>query len=214
MTDQPTIPSSPPPPRRRPPITGQVAKKRRPVRQFFGDFRHALRRLLTGDPLATFLAFASLAVVITFFLLLGAIGPSTTGQQIPLSRVTALARERQIAYATLLDHDSYVNVTTFDGAKYNAAYLSSGAQTQQLINEFAASGAVVSVDQQTGKGDVTIVVQFMLPILLLVCLFALFMRLGQDDGAGGLSAFSNFAGGNSKRKGNPTGVTFADIAGV
>jgi len=43
---------------------------------------------------------------------------------------------------------------------------------------------VVAVDQQSGKGTKTIIVQFLIPILLLVCLFSFFMRLGDDGGAG------------------------------
>jgi cell division protease FtsH len=153
--------------------------------------------------------------VITFFSLLGSISPSATGQQVPLSRVTALAKHHQIGRATLLDHDSFVNVITRDGSQLNAAYLSSGGQTQQLIAQLESGGAVVSVDQQSGKGARQLVVQFLLPILLLVCLFALFTRIGQDRGAGGIAAFSSFGGAGKRRgKGTAGRVTFADVAGV
>jgi cell division protease FtsH len=180
------------------------------------DAGQATRRILFGDPLATFLALASIGILIAFFSLLGSIRPSTQGQRIPLSQVTTLSRQHRIATATLLDHDSFVNVTTTDGARLNAAYLSSGAQTQQLVAQLERGGAVVSVDEQSGKGAIQIVVQFLLPILLLVCLFALFMRLGQDEGAGGISGFSAFAGTGRRRgtKGGPARVTFADVAGV
>ena len=61
---------------------------------------------------------------------------------------------------------------------------------------------LVTVDQQSGKALRQIVVQFLIPILLLVCLFALFMRIGADDGAGGIAAFSEFTGkGRKKGKG-------------
>jgi cell division protease FtsH len=225
--DQPTSPRPTPPGRtngrsngrtngNRPAVRSGLAQRRNPLRIFIGEIGASLRKLIFGDPLATFLAIASIAILITFFSLLGAISPSTHGQRIPLSRVTTLSRQHQIDTATLLDHDSFVNLTTRDGTRYNAAYLSSGAQTQQLVAQLERGGAVVTVDQQSGKGDVEIVVQFLLPILLLVCLFALFMRLGQDDGAGGISAFSNFAGSGKRRgaKGGATRITFADVAGV
>jgi cell division protease FtsH len=96
-----------------------------------------------------------------------------------------------------------------------AAYPSSGAQTQQLLHELVASGAIVAVDQQAGKGTKTIVVQFLIPILLLVCLFSLFMRLGTEGAAGGIAGFSQFAGkGKRKGKGTADRITFSDVAGA
>jgi cell division protease FtsH len=96
-----------------------------------------------------------------------------------------------------------------------AAYPGSGALTQQLLRELTASGAIVGVDQQVGKPTEEIVVQFLIPILLLVCLFSLFMRLGGDGGAGGLAAFSEFAGkGRKKGKGTRDRITFGDVAGA
>jgi hypothetical protein len=96
-----------------------------------------------------------------------------------------------------------------------AAYPASGAQTQQLLAELNKSGATVTVDQQAGKGTKTIVVQFLIPILLLVCLFSLFTRLGAEGAAGGIAAFSQFTGkGRRKGKGSTEKITFADVAGA
>jgi cell division protease FtsH len=96
-----------------------------------------------------------------------------------------------------------------------AAYPGSGALTQQLLKELYASGASVTVDQQSGKPTQAIVVQFLIPILLLVCLFSLFTRLGGEGAAGGLAAFSSFAGkGRRKGKGTRDRITFADVAGA
>ncbi|MGC1616949.1 MAG: AAA family ATPase, partial [Candidatus Acidiferrum sp.] len=96
-----------------------------------------------------------------------------------------------------------------------AAYPASGAQTQQLLHELVASGAPVVVDQQAGKGTKTIIVQFLIPILLLVCLFSLFMRLGTEGAAGGIAGFSQFAGkGKRKGKGTSDRITFGDVAGA
>ena len=52
-----------------------------------------------------------------------------------------------------------------------------------------------------------------MPILILVCLFAFFMRLGQDSGAGGFAAFSKLGNRGKKRK-TTRAVTFADVAGA
>ncbi len=96
-----------------------------------------------------------------------------------------------------------------------AAYPASGAQTATLIHELEANGATVRVDQQSGKGTKTIVVQFLIPILLLVCLFSFFTRLGAEGAAGGIASFSQFAGkGRRKGKGTSDRVTFSDIAGA
>jgi cell division protease FtsH len=96
-----------------------------------------------------------------------------------------------------------------------AAYPASGAQTQQLLHELVSSGATVVVDQQSGKGTKTIIVQFLIPILLLVCLFSLFMRLGTEGAAGGIAGFSQFAGkGKKKGKGTSDRITFSDVAGA
>ncbi len=97
-----------------------------------------------------------------------------------------------------------------------ASYPASGAITQQLLRELDESGANVAVDQQSGKGTKTIIVQFLIPILLLVCLFSLFMRLGGEGGAaGGIASFSQFAGkGRKKGKGTSDRITFDDVAGA
>ena len=96
-----------------------------------------------------------------------------------------------------------------------AAYPASGAQTQQISNELYASGAIVRVDQQSGKGTRAIIVQFLIPILLLVCLFSLFTRVGAEGAGGGIAAFSQFTGkGRKKGKGAAEKITFADVAGA
>src|ERR1700691_6785551 len=58
-------------------------------------------------------------------------------------------------------------------------------------------------------------VQFLIPIVLLVCLFALLTRCGADGGAGGIAGFSKFTGkGKRKGKGTLHQITFADVAGA
>ncbi len=95
------------------------------------------------------------------------------------------------------------------------AYPASGAITQQMYKELSESGASVTVDQQSGKETKAIVVQFLIPILLLVCLFSLFMRQGGEGAAGGIAGFSQFTGkGRKKGKGSRDKITFADVAGA
>ncbi len=250
----------------RPPKGGQVrsglAHKRNPALVALGDFGTGARRVIFRDKIALFLVVASAGLLITFFSLLGAIGPNTHGSELPISRVLELAVHKQIATATLYDHDNRVEVTlkqpasgvadtsggksatgTNTGAtgtttdttatttrqpgttsattastpplEYWAAYPASGVQTQQLLQSLAAAGTVVTVDQQPGKAQRAILVQFLIPIVLLVCLFALFMRFGADGGAGGIAGFSKFTGkGKRKGKGTLHQVTFSDVAGA
>ena len=244
-------------------VTSRLAHRQNPVLAALKSFLSAARRIAFRDPLALFLVVASIGLAIAFASLLSAIKPSSAGREVPLSVVQALAGHKHVESATLLDHDSRVEIVTSVAApaiepsghivtaqktealherlkskngKYRsltrtvtrtvepptgtaqhlwAAYPASGAQTLQLASELSASGAVVAVDQQSGKPTKAILVQFLIPILLLVCLFSLFMRLGGDSAAGGLAAFSEFTGKGRKRgKGTRDKITFADVAGA
>ncbi len=220
----------------KPAVRSGLAHRRNPALVVLGDFAQNAKRIALRDPLALFLLLASVGLAITFGVLLGDIKPSSAGTQAPLSTVQKLAKRKEIANALVLDHDDRVEVTTRAGATISiapltatgtattiavppllwASYPASGALTQQLLRELSDSGANVAVDQQSGKGTKTIVVQFLIPILLLVCLFSLFMRLGGEGGAaGGIAGFSQFTGkGRKKGKGTRDKITFADVAGA
>jgi cell division protease FtsH len=256
----------------RPQVRSGLAQKRNPALATAGAFAVGLRKFVFRDKLALFLVLASAALAITFFVLLGSIGPSSHGAELPISRVITLAEHKQLSTATLLDHDDRVEIalktpgsggdaaggapaggasatgsttagaaappgtatggtTTAGGTtnstsstatlpssaqlEYWAAYPASGAQTQSLLQSLSRAGVLVTVDQQSGKALRQIVVQFLIPILLLVCLFAFFMRISAEDGAGGIAAFSEFTGkGRKKGKGKTEAITFADVAGA
>ncbi len=203
-------------------VQSGLANRRNPALVALGDFAQGVRRLFFRDKLTTFLGLASIVIAVAFALLLGSIGPSSRGTQIPISSVEALASRKEIAGATLLDHDNRVEILTKGSPRKQvlpqqlwAAYVSSGAQTSSLYSLLVKSGAIVAVNPQSGKPTRQIIVQFLLPILLLVCLFALFTRLGADGGAGGIAGFSRFTGkGRRKGKGTTHSVTFADVAGA
>jgi len=224
-------------------VSSRLAHRQNPVLAALKGFATTARRIAFRDPLALFLLLVSIALAVTFGVLLGQIKPSSSGMAVPLSTVQKLAKRHDIAAAVLLDHDSRVEITTSAGAplvtangalsspvaggaavvqpaggglqQLWAAYPASGAQTAGLAAELTTGGASVTVDQQSGKPTKAIVVQFLIPILLLVCLFSLFMRLGGDNAAGGLAAFSEFTGkGRKKGKGTRDKITFADVAGA
>ncbi|HEY4823946.1 MAG TPA: ATP-dependent zinc metalloprotease FtsH, partial [Solirubrobacteraceae bacterium] len=221
-------------------VRSGLAHRRNPVLVKLGEFIQAARRIALRDPLALFLLIASIALAVAFATLLGQIKPGSAGTQVALSTVQKMAKQKEIASATLLDHDSRVEVKTTGtrtitrpkGSKKNggtevvttpvgpsqqlwAAYPASGAQTEQVADELGASGAEVRIDQQSGKPTKAIVVQFLIPILLLVCLFSLFMRFGGEGAAGGIAGFSEFTGkGRKKGKGRTEAITFDDVAGA
>jgi cell division protease FtsH len=226
-------------------VRSGLAQRRNPALVTLGNVALGVRRAIFRDTLSLFLALASIGLAITFATLLGDIKPASSGTQVPISTVQTLAKQHQIASAVLLDHDSRVEAVTAPTAviptgpaststspngsftvagppvitgiqRLWAAYPSSGAQTQELQRELYASGATVAIDQQAGKPTKAIVVQFLIPILLLVCLFSLFTRLGAGEGAaGGIAAFSQFTGkGRRKGKGTRDVTTFADVAGA
>ncbi len=173
-------------------------------------------RLPLKDVIATFLAASTLLLTITFFVLLGNQKPQTPGVRVPLSAVTKAIVAKQVDQAILFDHDARVAIhLRASGQQFWAAYPKSDAQTQSMLRQLNVSGASTTVDQQTSKSTQLIILQFLLPILILVCLFALFTRVIADDGSGGIASFSNFTGkGKKKGKGTTHQVTFADIAGV
>jgi cell division protease FtsH len=239
-------------------VRSGLAHRRNPVLVRLGEMGSTLRRLILRDPLSLFLLLASIGLAITFASILGAIKPGSSGMQVPLSTVQALAKHHELANAVVLDHDNRVELSTTAKApgvltsgalpapvtttsivrgkhgkpshtvttvvappaagasqRLWAAYPASGALTQQLLKELSESGATVAVDQQAGKETKTILVQFLIPILLLVCLFSLFMRQGGDGAAGGIAGFSQFTGkGRKKGKGTSDKITFADVAGA
>ncbi len=250
-------------------VRSGLAHRRNPVLVALGDVGRGAGGMLLRDPLNTFLLLASIGLAIAFATLLGGIKPASSGREMPISTIQALAKRHEIASALLLDHDSRVEATTTattplvpssgvlppvaePAAKSSgksasgkpksasgksvaptttlaavaeagtgsvqhlwAAYPASGAQTQELVNELSAGGAAVSVDQQSNKGTEAIIVQFLIPILLLVCLFSLFTRMGAEGAGGGIAGFSQFTGkGRKKGKGTRDKVTFADVAGA
>ena len=192
-----------------------TTKKRRSLGEGVGAVLGPVWRVLRRDPLSTFLLIASVALLIAFFSLLGSLGPEGAGRKVELSTVTQLAEGELLRSATLLDYDHQVVVVTDGDLELYADYPASDAATQQIFGQLAAGGARVGVDPQSGKSERVLVVQFLLPILILVCLFAFFIRQQAGDGSGGVGAFSVFSGkGKRRKKGEKAAITFDSVAGA
>jgi cell division protease FtsH len=189
-------------------------KKRRSPLEGVGAALSPLWRLVRRDPLSTFLLIATTALLITFFSLLGSLGPEGAGRKVPLSAVTQLGEGDLLSSATLLDYDHQVVVETVGGLELYADYPASDAATQQIFAQLTDSGARVEVNPQSGKSERVLVVQFLLPILILVCLFAFFIRQ-TGDATGGVGGFSVFGGkGKRRKKGEKAPITFDSVAGA
>jgi cell division protease FtsH len=190
------------------PSPGQRGLER--VRDFFAP----IGKFLARDLLSTFLLAASVVLLILFFSLVGSLGAEGSGRNVPLSTVQKLAEGQRIREAELLDYDHQVIVTTDTGIQLYADYPSDGSATQGLLQVLTRKGAVVTFNPQSGKSDRVIVVQFLVPILLLVCLFSFFMRQ-TGDGSSGIGAFSAFGGkGKKRKKGQKAPITFDSVAGA
>ena len=171
-------------------------------------------RFLTKDVITTFLLLASIALAITFFVMLGSLGQEAKGDKVALSTIVELSDAEQLRSAVLLDRDHQVEAVTETGLDVYADYPASDAATLDLVRTLQKSRVPYTIDAQAGKPARTIVVQFLLPILLLVCLFAFFTRLGQDGGAGGIASFSNFRGKGRRKKRGASPITFDSVAGA
>ncbi|HJZ38663.1 MAG TPA: ATP-dependent zinc metalloprotease FtsH [Solirubrobacterales bacterium] len=184
-------------------VSGAVLAKLTPIGKF-----------LARDPLSTFLLFASIVLLILFLSLVGSLGSEASGTEVPLSTISHIAKNEGVRTAELLDYDHQVVVETDEGSELFADYPEDGSATQQLVTDLEKGGALVSVDPQSGKGSKELIVQFLVPILLLVCLFSFFMRQ-TGDGSSGIGAFSAFGGkGKKKKKGEKAPITFDSVAGA
>jgi cell division protease FtsH len=171
----------------------------------------ALGRLLARDVVATGLLCVSVGLVVVFFVLLGDLSPGQTGRPVGLSHARQLVHSHRVADATLLDHDDRVVLDLRAGGRVSASYPASGVLTGALTDELTGAHVPYTIDAQSAKPAQQILVQFLIPILLLVCLFAFFARLSASSGSDGIAAFSRFAAG---RRAGGAGVTFDDVAGA
>jgi cell division protease FtsH len=172
-------------------------------------------RFLTRDWLSTALLLASIALAVTFFSLLGSLEPEGRGKETSVNQIADLAEVGMVTEATFLDYDHQVTVETRTGAEYYANYPASDVVTQEIIRRFERADVEPILDPQSYKDERRLVVQFLIPILLLVFLFAFLTRLSQGDaGAGGIAAFSAYRGKGKRRKGKKAPITFASVAGA
>ncbi|HEU5034517.1 MAG TPA: ATP-dependent zinc metalloprotease FtsH [Mycobacteriales bacterium] len=163
-----------------------------------------------------------LAIVLALLGVLGALGfgylqPAKAGPQVSLTQLISDGANHDVASARLLDQDAVVVAHLTDGSTVWAAYTHSDSETSRIVAALAVSGPV-SVDPQSAKATVRLLMQFVFPILVLATLFGLLFTAGR--GEGGAREFSEFSKvrrglrvASSSRRGIPP-VTFANVAGA
>jgi cell division protease FtsH len=159
------------------------------------------------------LAVSAAMLLTLFFVGLSILSPSSPGREIPLSdALTMIAQKRPVAaQATLRDQDARMELSTIDGQQLWVSYPHTDSYTSSLIDQLRKRHVPTTIDSQTGKPTLRAVVQFLLPILILATLFAMFATLARDKG-GAFASFSKIGG-----KGQKAGTgkfTFADVAGA
>ncbi len=173
-----------------------------------------LRRLdsLSGNSLKVGLATTAVALIVLFFIGVTILTPHTPGREIEFSQATSLiATDGALQQATLYDQDARIALNTATGEKVWTAYPHDDAYTSQLLDLLQKHHVPTAVDPQTGKVPLRLVVQFLLPILILVTLFALFTLIAREQG-GVIAAFSKWSG--RAQKAGSGRFSFGDVAGA
>ena len=152
------------------------------------------------------------ALLAVFFLGLSILSPSSPGRQIRFSDATTLISEQtQVKQATLRDQDARLELALWNGGQVWTSYPHADAYTSQLLDLLNRNHVATVVDPQSGKPTLRVVVQFLIPILILATLFALFTLIARESG-GMIAAFSRWSG--RKQKAGSGAFTFADVAGA
>ncbi len=180
--------------------------------QRLGDGVHAFVSGLAGNALLLGLAISAASLLILFFVGLSLLQPSSPGREVRLSEATTLITTKgALREATLRDQDARLEIVTQDGTPLWASYPHADAYTNDLLDVLRRRKVPTTVDSQVGKPTLRAVLQFLLPILILVTLFAFFTVLARDKGA----AFASFSKWSGRRQKPGSGrFTFADVAGA
>jgi cell division protease FtsH len=187
------------------------AISRKPPVSWLRSAASTIASVVSASPLVAGLAATAALLLILFFVGLSIIQRPPAGRQITLTSATELISEGRAADAKLFDQDASLELQTLSGEQLWASYPQSDSYTGTLLALLQRKHVSTSVDAQSGKASLHATVQFLLPILILVTLFALFMTLAKDQGAA-FAAFSKWT--KSGQKPGEGRFTFADVAGA
>jgi cell division protease FtsH len=186
--------------------------RRRPLSQRIRDRWYAVVDWVAGHVLVVGLGTAAATLIVLFFVGIAILSPSSPGREITFSQAEDLiVAPGAVQQATLFDQDSRLVLRTSDGQQLWTAYPHADPYTSELLTALSKRNVSTSVDPQSGKTTLRLVVQFLLPILILATLFAMFSTLAREQG-GMIAAFSKWSG--RKQKAGTGTFTFADVAGA
>ena len=174
-------------------------------------FASAVGEALAAKPLVTGLGAIAGLLLILFLIGLSILSPSSTGRQTDLSSAVTLIETKGVVAATLRDQDARLELRTPTGQALWTTYPHSDSYTSSLLGLLQHNHVVTTIDPQSSKATLRAIVQFLLPILILVTLFAFFTTLAKDQGAA-FAAFSKWSGRGQKP--GEVKFTFADVAGA
>src|SRR5499427_6320513 len=184
-----------------------------------GSGRHRVRNaagavgeVIFGNVLLfSLLALAGILIAL-FFVGLSAIAPNPTGKEIPLSTSFRLIRHHDVLSAHLLDQDSQLELVAVGGNQFWSAYPHTGSYTANLLDTLQHNSVPTIVVPQSRVPLLNSVVQFLLPILILVTLFSFFMTLSREKGGAAFASFLKWTG--RGQKAGSGAYTFSDVAGA
>ena len=186
--------------------------KRKSLGQRFQDLVIRILTPVSENSLKFALAMTAVVLVILFFIGVSILSPHSPGQQVPFSEATSLiSSPGQVKQAKLLDQDARLELSTTDGQQVWTAYPHDDAYTSQILNLLQKNNVPTIVDPQSGKPSLRLVVQFLLPILILVTLFGLITLIAREQG-GAIAAFSKWSG--RRQKAGSGRFSFNDVAGA
>jgi cell division protease FtsH len=198
-------------PRTRDRFTTSKSAVDRPPLRWIRTSARAIAEFAQSNPLLAGLATMAAILLILFFIGLSIIAPHSAGKETSLTGATKLISGGEVTRATLLDQDARLVLTTDTGQQLWASYPHAESYTGTLVSLLERKGVPTTVDPQATQASLHTVVQFLLPILILVTLFAFFTALARDQG-GAFASFSKWTG-RGQKPGEGL-FTFSDVAGA
>src|SRR5918996_1428895 len=192
--------------------------------------RRTARRRLPGRRMSLVLGLVLVILLAAFAWSLDYLSPRSTGTELSIDQLSALASERRVETAVFRDEDNRLTGTFVEPAgrartrpstappgsgTYWLTYPSSDAAFGVLSEMVTSAGAEVRVDPQTSKAVVRAVSTYLLPLLILASFFGLLFVAGKGSGSAiGEGLTFGTIGKGKQRKGLTKPTTFSDVAGA
>jgi cell division protease FtsH len=187
--------------------------KRKGLGQRFADSLRGVAGAFASRPLMLGLACTAVVLLLLFFIGITILTPKSPGTSVQFSQAENLiSTPGAVTQATILDQDARLELLlSANGQQVWTAYPGSSAYTSQLLTLLNKNKVPTAIDSQPGKIPLRLVVQFLLPILILVTLFGMITLLAREQG-GAIAAFSKWSG--RRQKAGSGRFSFNDVAGA